>query len=414
MKKQLITGLIGEGGARVFRARANDDGELTARVWFPLTKWRVNDGPVQDGELKLWHVGAAVAPTGNAWTTILRQGRLIRTETWFEEKPHAKFSDQGDWHFGEIELDPIDDADLSPLAIDVMITTTPTEDWHVQPLAQRATASGAKGRLDELKATINIPADSQWSEPSKVFIGPDTVMGWGTVAFAHSTHGQNEGLGRGKDARILLRYADNDVVILHTFRSAREGNDCLGNFLHDLVKPAAIKLGIDFKLTLPEVVIPDSLRVEPVDVPDVGVFFPYYAITFDQATGEPNIQCSEMRSEPIACPAFSGRQIRFTIQRNETKLDLVGKTVRSFLDLGTDEQQVLLDDASQRLWKMKHKKRRPYDPDDAEAVEELWNEIGIGALAQVNATSISCWLSKFGKDFPMEMKVTAGRVKKLS
>jgi hypothetical protein len=96
------------------------------------------------------------------------------------------------------------------------------------------------------------------------------------------------------------------------------------------------------------------------------------------------------------------------------KLKEAGMTIRAFLDLCEIDQSALLDDASRRLWKMKHKKRREYDASDRETVDALWSELVFGQFASVERTTITCTLKKPSKDWPMEMKIKAGRVKKLS
>jgi hypothetical protein len=221
MKKQIITGIVGRGGAHVSKAVARQGEDLTARVWFPMSMWRVEDGQVEQGERRLFHVGKSLAPDGQAWQNVLREGRLVRVEAWFQEKPHAVNSDQGDWHFGQlVALDPNDDGDLSPMAVDVTAVSEPTESWHIQKLAQRAIAHGAKCHIDDLKTRIVMPSDGSWAAPAPVSTGPNTVMGSGAVGFTHRSHGQPEGLGKGRNAQVYLRYKGDDLFLWHTCTQA--------------------------------------------------------------------------------------------------------------------------------------------------------------------------------------------------
>lgn len=410
-ERHVITGLVGPGGARVFSARSRPGEPMSARIWFALSQWRIDDGDVEHGEFKLMKAGAPAAPNGKAWGTVLREGRVIRVDAWFDSVPHALFSEEGDWHFGDkLELDPSDDPDLSLLGVDVEAVSPPTETWHTQVTQTYAKTSGSAATCKALLDAIELPAGGEWRTGT---IWPSTV--W----FLHETHRPAVSLGQGRPASVRVQANKGEILLSHSFggvfgpdRSDADiarGNAALLKFLDDVVRPAAVPLGLEFNVEGPgEVIIPDVLRVEPVEITGVGRAHPRYSVLFGEATNEPVITCNQLRTDRFACPLFNGMEVGFQLQRDDTASHKVPQAIRAFLDLEGEALEAARDECNRRLWKLKHKKRREYDPADSAAIDELWSELMIPAYGYFEGTALVVGIHKLGKDWPLQLKLRGG------
>lgn len=391
---------------------------MTVRVWFALSSWRVDDGPIETGARKFIQVGEPLAPNGQDWRLFLIPGRLVRFEAWYDEEPHAEvISKTGDWHFGEIEADPTDDSELAALSSDTSLEVSePTEPWHVHTNQVVFAANGAKEDLAALLANI--------SEPLAAGLQSPTTSG-SITWFPHSTNLAPAPLGRGLQARVRLIHSRKESLLLiipdfgtaysrslqgdHDESATALGNEVVSEFFATNVEPVANRLGIDFKPEKPAtVVVPDRFRRERIVVDGLGDLIPTARVSYSEYSREPIFSECRYRLDRRPAPAFNGLEVGMRLSAEEAAEPKVHAMMTAFYKLAGAELAEAQTQLHERVWKLRHKKRRDFDPTDKSEIDDIWSELTFLRYGLVSGRNLTFQLYKPSKDWPLSVIFRGG------
>lgn len=84
------------------------------------------------------------------------------------------------------------------------------------------------------------------------------------------------------------------------------------------------------------------------------------------------------------------------------------EALRSFLTLEGDELATARTECDRRLWTLRHKKRREFDPDDVEEIADIWAELTIIMYGSLKGPNIEFAIYKPTKEWPLNLRLLDG------
>ena len=335
----IISGLVSDLGCVTFKSR-NAQKEMVARVAADLVAWRIDDGPVETGRLRVVKTGASAEET-EALGALIRPNHLLRVEC-FKAVDEGQIVSTPLWAFEEVlDIPAGEDPELEALEEEVQLVSPPTEPWHLAYFHQVASCPGDRDTVDALAAALAgaIEALSNQGTPCRWQVGKGRAMSTGTVYFFEERDEDPQPILGARRLPTIQLNRNQDSVTLRAFGSPKVANDRLHRFVEELGNPAAATLGLVLELGDAEVVVPDAKRRAPLDVPGIGTFMPVYSVGRNDL-GDLKVATHDYLSEPLRLGPLGGQECRFSIESsalpNAEEAELIGQTMLTFASGSTD------------------------------------------------------------------------------